>query len=378
MKRFFSAFILLSLCLSSAWAVGTASAAKEDESIKMPVCWTEKWKAADFLQDAGIAVYDMKDTGNELHFSLPGGGTGVYYSYGKFRPYDMSFHFDGITEEEMALFLNHYLGHLVLVEQGKAPEEHLRPDYHKEEGLGQQNIEATVSNALLYMEDEGDAWLQVLLHQLSLHDGNDALNSMRARLASRMLGKRDITPVDPKEGCAWYDALTLSMQDALPPVDASVYVDDPLMAQLTQEMITYTDERKATWHAARDVEKDKTRNLVYLSVHKMEEAENTLTLWAMVSESQYALYDGTRYQTISGSRVPMRLEYKKDSSGQWKLANAIESGDGTDYYPSVLQFCDGDETLAAAIIGDFSVDLDTYFFLYLQHHGYPTPEKIPY
>ena len=59
---------------------GTASAAKADESIKMPVCWTEKWKAADFLQDAGIAVYDMKDTGNELHFSLPGGGTGVYYS----------------------------------------------------------------------------------------------------------------------------------------------------------------------------------------------------------------------------------------------------------------------------------------------------------
>ncbi|MBR6809388.1 MAG: hypothetical protein IKM64_03825, partial [Clostridia bacterium] len=80
MKRFFSAFILLSLCLSSAWAVGTASAAKADESVKMPVCWTEKWKAADFLQDAGIAVYDMKDTGNELHFSLPGGGTGVYYS----------------------------------------------------------------------------------------------------------------------------------------------------------------------------------------------------------------------------------------------------------------------------------------------------------
>lgn len=362
MKRFL--VIFMALCLLS------VSAFADDQTVFDA--------AVSYLEDAGLDITVTQTSDNALLFTLPGGGTGVYYSYGEFRPYDMSFHFDGITEEEMALFLNHYLGQLVLVEQGKAPKEHLRPDYHKEEGLGQQNIEATVSNALLYMEDEGDAWLNVLLHQLSLHDGNDALNSMRARLASRMLGKIDITPVEPKEGCAWYDALTLSQQDALPPVDASIYVEDPLMAQLTQQMIAYTDERKATWHAERDVEKEKTRNVVYLSVHKMEETENTLTLWAMVSESQYALYDGTRYQTISGSRVPMRLEYTKDSSGQWKLVNAIESGDGTDYYPSVLQFCDGNETLAAAIIGDFSVELDHSFFRYLQHHGYPVPEKIPY
>ena len=373
MKKLLSWFMLFCFLFSGA----SADTFSANEA---PACWVDwpVWQAAEYLRTAGLDITITSSERNELHFSLPGGGTGVYYSYGEFQPYDMNFRFDGITEEEMALFLNHYLGQLVLVEQGKAPEEHLRPDYHKEEGLGQQNIEATVSNALLYMEDWGEPWLQVLLHQLSLHDGNDALNSMRARLASRMLGNRDMTPVDPKEGCAWYDALTLSVQDDLPPVDAATYVDDPLIASLTQEMITYTDNRKASWHGRRDVDNEKTVNIVFLSIHKMEETENTLTLWAMVSESQYALYDGTRYQTISGSRVPMRLEYKKDSSGQWKLANTIESGDGTDYYSSVLQFCDGDETLAAAIIGDFSVDLDTYFFLYLQHHGYPTPDKIPY
>ncbi len=376
MKRFFSAFILLSLCLSSAWAAGTASAAKADESVNMPVCRTEKWQAAQFLQDAGIAVYDLEDTGNELRFSLPGGGTGVYYSYGEFRPYDMNFRFEAITEEEMTLFLDHYLNQLVRVEQGNAPEEYLRPDY--DGSTGKRNMEVILSNALGSMENLGDPWLQVLLHQLSLHDNNDALNSMRARLASRMLGKRDITPVDPKEGCAWYDALTLSVQDDLPKVDAAAYVDDPLIASLTQEMITYTDNRKASWHGRRDVDNEKTVNIVFLSIHKMEETENTLTLWAMVSESQYALYDGTRYQAVSGSQVPMRLEYKKDSSGQWKLANAIESGDGTDYYPSVLQFCDGDEALATAIIGDFSVNLDLFFFRYLAYHGYPVPVEIPY
>lgn len=376
MKRFFSAFILLSLYFSSAWAVGTAAAAKADESVNMPVCWTEKWKAAQFLQDAGIAVYDMKDTGNELHFSLPGGGTGVYYSYGEFRPYDMNFRFEDITEEEMALFLDHYLSQLVRVEQGNAPEEYLRPDY--DGSTGKRNMEVTISNALGSMENLGDPWLQVLLHQLSLHDDNDALNSMRARLASRMLGKRDITPVDPKEGCAWYDALTLSVQDDLPPVDAATYVDDPLIASLTQEMITYTDNRKSSWHSRRDVDNEKTVNIVVLSIHKMDTVDNALTLWAMVSESQYALYDGSRYQSTSGSRVPMRLEYRKTPSGGWKLENVIESGDGTEYYPSILSFCNNDAVLAKALANDFSADTDQCFFRYLEHNGYLLPAEIPY
>ncbi|MBR6752452.1 MAG: hypothetical protein IKM05_00300 [Clostridia bacterium] len=376
MKRFFSAFILLSLCFSSAWAVSTAAAAKADESVNMPVCWTEKWKAAQFLQDAGIAVYDMKDTGNELHFSLPGGGTGVYYSYGEFRPYDMNFRFEDITEEEMALFLDHYLSQLVRVEQGNAPEEYLRPDY--DGSTGKRNMEVIISNALGSMENLGDPWLQVLLHQLSLHDDNDALNSMRARLASRMLGKRDITPVDPKEGCAWYDALTLSVQDDLPPVDAATYVDDPLIASLTQEMITYTDNRKASWHGRRDVDNEKTVNIVFLSIHKMKETENTLTLWAMVSESQYALYDGNRYQSTSGSRIPTRLTYIKASDGSWCLQEVTESGDGTEYYPSILAFCNNDAVLAKTLANDFSADTDQCFFRYLEHNGYPIPAEIPY
>ena len=362
MKRFLSLFILF---LLPVFVVSASSGNSTDA-------------ASQFLKQTGIAVSITATSKNELRFTLPGGGSGSCYTYGLTAPYEMNWQFDNITDEEIALFLNGYLGLLVQIEQGLATEEHLQPDYHQEEGLGQQNIEATVSNALLYMEDEGDAWLNVLLHQLSLHDGNDALNGMRARLASRMLGKMDITPVEPKEGCAWYDALTLSQQDALPPVDASIYVEDPLMARLTQQMIAYTDKRKATWHAERDVEKEKTRNIVALSVHKIEETEDLLTLWTMVFESEYALYDGSRYQSITGSITPRRLEYQKDASGHWVLKTVIKCGDGTEYYPSVLAFCDGDEQLANAIIRDFSVNLDECFFRYLNHHGYPTPEEIPY
>lgn len=363
MKRFLSLFILSILL-----PVFTASASSGSSTDA----------ALQFLQQAGLAVTVTGTDEKELRFALPGGGSGRCYTYGLKAPYQMNWQFDSIINEEMALFLDGYLGLLAQVEQGLATEEHLHPDYHKEEGLGQRNIEVTVSNALLYIENLEDPWLQVLLHQLSLHDGNDALNSLRARLASRMLGKLDLTPVDPREGCAWYDALTLSVQDALPPVDAALYVNDPLLARLTQEMIAWTDDRKAGWGNLRDVDKTKTRNIVRLTVGRMEENQNTLTLWAVVSESEYALYDSCRYQSVSGSWVPHRLTYIKDDHGAWRISEVIGAGDGTEYYPSILAFCNGDEALAASLLAGNDTDTDPCFFRYLQHHGYPVPEEIPY
>lgn len=362
MKRFLVLFLLFMLTIfpSSASAGDSTDAALQ------------------FLQQAGISIIVTANTENELCFALSGGGSGCCYTYGLTLPYQMNWQFDGITNEEIGLFLDSYLGVLAQIEQGQSPEKHLQPDYLEEEGQGLRNMEITVSNALLYIESMGDSWLQVLLQQLALHDENDALNSLRARLASRMLGKLDITPVDPREGCAWFDALTLSRQDALPPVNAAAYVEDPLMQQLTQAFIAYTDARKADWHSQRDVENEKTVNIAALSVHKMEETENRITLWAMAFESQYALYDSSRYQAVTGSIVPMRLEYAKGPDGRWLLQSALTSGDGTEYYPSVVAFCDGDEALASAIISDFGLNLDQCFFQYLQHNGFPIPEKIPY
>ncbi|MBR2053275.1 MAG: hypothetical protein IJ968_00100, partial [Clostridia bacterium] len=126
------------------------------------------------------------------------------------------------------------------------------------------------------------------------------------------------------------------------------------------------------------VDNEKTVNIVFLSIHKMKETENTLTLWAMVSESQYALYDGNRYQSTSGSRIPTRLTYIKASDGSWCLQEVTESGDGTEYYPSILAFCNNDAVLAKTLANDFSADTDQCFFRYLEHNGYPIPAEIPY
>lgn len=313
----------------------------------------------------------------EIYFALKNGGTASYYLYGEgIDPYEMNWRFDGISDGDIERFLDYYFGVLSNVERGLAPEEYLQPGYRGD--LGQRNIDAVISNGLLYLEGNGDPWLNVLLEQLSRHDGNDALNSLRARLVSRMLGLLDITPVDPKEGCAWYDALQLSVQDALPPVDAGLYVDDPLMRELTQIMIDYTDKRKSDWGYRRDIDGTKTRNIVLLNACRMREEDGQLTLWADVNESEYALYDGCRAQSVSGSWIPCRLTFERNAAGEWTLGDVIQAQEGDAYAPSIIAFCDGDEALANEMMQGVGGDLWACFVEYLAANGYGEPERIPY
>lgn len=316
--------------------------------------------------------------GKELYFTLDKGGTAEYDVVGdEFYLYDMNWRFDGICDEDLALFLNHYLGLLVDVQSGRSPEEHLRVGYHGD--LGQRNIDAVVSTGLMRLESQGKQWLDVLLKQLSAHVGKDSLNSLRARAASRMLGKLDNTPVDPTEGCAWYDALTLSKQDALPPIDAAIYEENPTYQQVTQALIAYMEAERASRGGRRDVDSTKTRVIVVLDVQQVRETDGELTLWASVSESEYALYDGKRYQSVSGSWIPSRITMGKDKHGKWVLDELLQADDGTMYAPSIVDFCDGDKELASRLMkGERQRSPDACFHMYLDYNGYGEVSAIPY
>lgn len=195
-----------------------------------------------------------------------------------------------------------------------------------------------------------------------------------------MLGKLDASPVDPSEGCAWYDALILSNQDDLPPVDAGIYESEPTYQLVTQALIAHFEEERASWGERRDVDSTKTCVIVALDVHKVRATEDKLILWASVAENEYALYNGNKYQNVSGSWIPSRITMAKDSHGQWILAELIQADDGTRYEPSIIAFCDGDKNLARKLMaGSGGKSCDDCFLLYLETNGFTGPfEVIPY
>ncbi len=325
----------------------------------MPVqAETVQDQALGFLQAAGIGADSVNRIGNEVIITLQKGGTARLWLYGDFDPFDLSWRFDGVCDEDMALYLDHALSLLAGLEEKIPLADERRAD----------NYAVMVSNALLYLENVGQQGLQILLDKLSAHDAGN-LNSLRSRLASRLLGRLDAIPVDPAEGLAWYDALKISVQDDLPVVDASVYEPDPLLAAASQLMIAYEEERRAddSWP---QVDGTKSRNLVAINAAKVIETQEHATIWGVMYSAQYALYDGVRLRLVSGWIPHLRIEMQR-VNGEWTLDKVIFAEDGTRNAPSILAFCDNDKELQRAVMTLEYPDMDAHVQTWLAAIGYP-------
>lgn len=294
-------------------------------------------QALAFIRAAGIGADSVTRIDHEVIVNLPDGGTAALYMFGDFDPFDLAWRFSGATDGEMALYLDHALSLLAQLEEKIPAADERRA----------QNYAVMVSNALLALENVGRQGQEILLNQLSAHD-NSGLNSLRARLASRLLGRLDNTPVDPAQGLAWYDALTIAVQDDLPLPAASLYVDDPFLAEVTDLLIAHEEARRAEYDYRSDVDGSRATTFVYLSsVTAKMEADAATVLCHMASE-MIALYDGTRVEVLSGTWAPRRIDLVRQD-GKWAIARVVQPGDGTEYWPDIVAFCEGVEALAESL-----------------------------
>lgn len=330
-------------------------------------------QALAFIQDAGIAADSVTRIDNEIIINLAEGGTASLWTYGDFDMFDLSWRFDGASDEDVALYLDHALSLLAQLE-AKIPAD--TENLSAAEAMRARDYAVMVSNNLLYLEKVGEQGLRILLNQLAAHDDTN-LNSLRARLASRLLGNLDNSPVDPKEGLAWYDALKISVQDALPVVDASVYVEDEFLAEVTQLLIAHEEERRAWYSWGADVDPAKTTTFVYLSSEAVRFEGDRAVVFCHMASEKIALYDGMRMRTLSGGWYPVRVELAK-TVGEWAITQLVEPGDGTEYWPSILAFCDGDEALAESLTSANTPELhqvhEAALSAWLASVGYPEVE----
>lgn len=327
-------------------------------------------QALALIQAAGIAADGVNRIGDEIIVILPSGGTAELYSYGDFDPLDFSWRFNGASDEEVALYLDHALSLLEVLE-AKIPAD--TENLSAAETMRARNYAAMVSNSLLYLENVGQQGLDILLGQLAAHD-DSGLNSLRARLASRLLGNLDATSVDPAEGLAWYDALTISVQNDLPLPDASVYVADPFLEEVTQLLIAYEEAERADYTYGDDVDGEKATTFVYLSAVTTLMEENTATVLCHMASEKLALYDGRRVELLTGTWAPRRIDLIR-SDGKWAIARICETGDGTEYWPSIVAFCEGVEGLARSLTcantPELHEEYEAALAIWLASIGYP-------
>lgn len=307
-----------------------------------------RW-AADMLQKAGIEAEPsgINEEEHAIYFDLKAGGRFRSYYYGTeynalLTPLEFNCFFSDASDGDIAKYFDVAFSMLAEVENGSID--------HAANWADVENArKVIVSNALLFHDYLREQGLRVLLSQLAAHDGQDALNSLRARMASRLLGVRDQTGVDPKLGCAWYDALRLAEQNALPPVDASLYAKDELLLWATRLMIERESEIYRGYPSSPETDISKCATIVALEVCRREEEGDTATLWASMGCQLIAVYDSKDYRLVSGHWYPVRLKLRKED-GMWRIEELTEPEDGECYWPSIVSMCGGDERLAEKLI----------------------------
>ena len=332
--------------------------------------------AAALLARAGIAAAPRGVRDRTICFDLQNGGVFRYYYYGQvddyhpiLTPLEFNCRLERAADEDVGKYLTEALTMLARVEDGiidSAP-----PHPWADVGEARNVI---VSNGLLYQEYLGEQGLRVLLDQLAAHDGNDRVNSLRARLASRLLGVRDNTDMDPAAGCAWYDALQIARQNALSPADAGVYVQDPILRAATQLLIGHYGAEYAGYPSSPEVDTAKCVTVVALGECAREQKGNRVTIWANSGHELIALYNGKEIKLTSGSWYPVRLTMERQADGSWRMTELIEPGNGDDYAPSVLLMCNGDRKLADRMFTE-PIPMEEAVQQVLAAQGYPEASR---
>ena len=136
-------------------------------------------QALAFIQDAGIAADSVMRVGNDVIVTLLNGGTAVLDCPGDFDSLNLSWRFDGATDADVALYLDHALRMLSVLE-AKSPAD----------GKRAQAYAALVDSGLEDMTVLGAQGIRVLI--LQIYRGDDSgLNGLRGRLLLRLLKKKD-------------------------------------------------------------------------------------------------------------------------------------------------------------------------------------------
>lgn len=137
-------------------------------------------------------------------------------------------------------------------------------------------------------------------------------------------------------------------QVELPLPDAAVYVPDPFLREVTQLMTAWEHAARVDWPDREGVEWTKTTTLVTLHLPTVRMQGDRATVFARVYSARYALWEDGTLRLMTSRLGPRRIDLER-VDGTWRIVSVTECQDGERFWPSILEFCDGDELLAATL-----------------------------
>lgn len=139
-------------------------------------------QALTFIQEAGVGADAVSRIGNDIIVTLVQGGTATLTLPGDFDPYHLGWRFDGAADGDVALYLDHALTLLAVLERKLPADMESLSDVQKRIAEG---YAAMIEKSLTDLEVTGEQGLRILLEQLFSPEESD-LDDLRTRLVVRL------------------------------------------------------------------------------------------------------------------------------------------------------------------------------------------------
>ena len=134
----------------------------------------------------------------------------------------------------------------------------------------------------------------------------------------------------------------------LPLPDAATYIPDPFLREVTQLMIVHEHAARADYPDRDGVAWAKTTTLVTLHLPTVRVDGDCATVFARVYSARYALWENGSVRLMTARISPSRIDLAR-VDGAWQISSVTRCQEGEYYWPSILEFCEGDELLAATL-----------------------------
>lgn len=206
----------------------------------------------------------------------------------------------------------------------------------QESNESEHNKNAFKGNTLLEIERYGKPALDYMLEQFAKGKGKGERGDLMAEACILILGNTNNVPKGWKSGEEWYSKLKPLEITALPSVSRPE-------GKTLEELAT---------SAALERYKPYDKNgIVLVAPHVFDKYEkgDMLTIWATVYEQEYLLY-GKKLVENGGGIIPAAIKLRKNTDGTYTLAQYIEAKDGTDFSPSIKEFCKPKSDVADKIL----------------------------
>lgn len=210
----------------------------------------------------------------------------------------------------------------------------------------------------------GKKGLNYMLSEFEAKRASGLKGTIMAKLCIELLGNQyDSTNNNWSTPEEWYESLSIYPKTVLP-----AYKHQP---KDKIELLAYA----AALQQYSNIENSYIVTIPAIKIFKTIATDSEISIYATVLSNDYEFFGDTLYP-VNERIIPAKIIYKKHGT-QYKLEKYIQAKDGSEFIPSIQEFCEGNKQLAEDIISEYNNNNELSILIEKNIKEYIAVNEIP-